>query len=106
MSTEHTQQHPLSVYLWIWGWLFLLSLGSYLVDISTWHIAIKWILILLFMMAKAILIIAVFMHMVWERLAIVTAVFLPPGALLFALLILALEAEYTISSRLTFFFLG
>jgi cytochrome c oxidase subunit 4 len=27
-----TQQHPIKLYLVVWGWLFVLSTGSYLVD--------------------------------------------------------------------------
>ena len=26
------QQHPIKLYLVVWGWLFILSLGSYLVS--------------------------------------------------------------------------
>jgi cytochrome c oxidase subunit IV len=98
------QQHPLSMYLWVWGWLFVLSIGSYLVDISALDIYIKWTLITLFMFAKAGLIMAVFMHMMWERLSLVTAITVPPGVLLVAMLILALETQSIISSRLAYFF--
>ena len=40
--------------------------------------ALRWSLILLFMMLKAGLIVAVFMHMAWERLALAYAILLPP----------------------------
>lgn len=108
MSTDAQaqQQHPLRVYFWVWGWLFVLSVFSYLVDISNLHLHIKWVLITIFMFAKAGLIMAVFMHMVWERLSLVTAILLPPGVLLVAMLILGLEAQYTISQRLSYFFTG
>ena len=106
MSSEHTQQHPLSVYLWVWAWLFLFSLGSYLVDISSWPIAVKWTLILLFMVTKAALIIAVFMHMVWERAALSYAILLPPVAVLVFVVIMVFESDYTALTRTTFFVFG
>ena len=103
MAEEQGQQHPLSVYFWVWGWLFVLSVGSYLVDISNLHIYIKWILITLFMLVKAGLIMAVFMHMVWERLSMTMVILAPPFVLLLAMAIFGLEAQYTLSSRLQFF---
>lgn len=103
---EGQQQHPLKVYFWVWGWLFVLSAGSYWVDISDLHTHIKWILITLFMLVKAGLIMAVFMHMIWERLSITMIILTPPGVLLVAMAIFGLEAQYTISSRLQYFFFG
>jgi len=106
--TEHAveQQHPLKVYFWVWGWLFVLSFGSYFVDIAGINEYLKWFLITLFMLVKAGLIMAVFMHMVWERLSLVIVVIAPPFVLLVALAIFALEAEYTISSRIQYFLGG
>lgn len=101
---EGQQQHPLKVYFWVWGWLFVLSVGSYVVDISDLHTHIKWILIALFMLVKAGLIMAVFMHMIWERLSITMVILTPPGVLLVAMTIFALESQYTVSSRLQYFF--
>ena len=37
-----------------------------------------WFLIITFMLLKAGLIVAVFMHMLWERLALVYAILVPP----------------------------
>ena len=54
----------------VWGWLFVLSTCSYLVDYFGLHGYLRWSLILLFMVLKAGLIVAVFMHMAWERLAL------------------------------------
>ena len=65
----------------VWGWLFVLSTGSYLVDYGL-HGYLRWSLILLFMVLKAGLIVAVFMHMARERLALVYAILLPPVAVL------------------------
>src|SRR5438876_732185 len=57
------QQHPIKLYLVVWGWLFVLSTCSYLVDYFGLHGYLRWSLILLFMVLKAGLIVAVFMHM-------------------------------------------
>ncbi|MGY3459820.1 cytochrome c oxidase subunit IV [Bradyrhizobium sp. LM3.4] len=61
------QQHPIKLYLVVWAWLFVLSTCSYLVDYFGLHGSLRWSLILLFMVLKAGLIVAVFMHMAWER---------------------------------------
>ena len=72
------QQHPIGIYLQVWGWLFVLSTFSYLVDYFHLEGYLRWTLILVFMALKAGLIIAVFMHMMWERLALMYAICLPP----------------------------
>src|ERR1700682_2129604 len=76
------QQHPIKLYLVVWGWLFVLSTCSYLVDYFGIHGYLRWSLILLFMVVKAGLIVAIFMHMAWERLALMYAILVPPGAVL------------------------
>ncbi|MFU8876695.1 MAG: cytochrome C oxidase subunit IV family protein [Wenzhouxiangellaceae bacterium] len=103
--TDHQaeQQHPLRVYFWVWGWLFVLSAASYFVDIIDINQYLKWTLITMFMLIKAGLIMAIFMHMIWERLALTIVVLAPPAVLLVALGILALESRYTMFSRLQFF---
>jgi len=55
------------------------------------------------MMLKAGLIVAIFMHMAWERLALVYAILVSPIAVLVFVWIMAIESEYTLWSRLTFF---
>ncbi|HEY3242268.1 MAG TPA: cytochrome C oxidase subunit IV family protein [Phycisphaerae bacterium] len=97
------QQHPLGIYFKIWGLLFVLSTASYLVDYFHVQGYLRWFLILTFMLLKAGLIVAVFMHMLWERLAIVYAILVPPLLLLVLLGIGALEADYTFFTRGTFF---
>jgi cytochrome c oxidase subunit IV len=97
------QQHPLGIYLKIWGWLFVLSTASYLVDYLHVQGYLRWSLIIIFMLLKAGLIVAVFMHMLWERLALVYAILVPPLLLLVLLSIGALEADYTFFTRGTFF---
>ena len=99
----HGQQHPLGIYLKIWGLLFVLSIASYLVDYFHFQGLLRWSLIVLFMLLKAGLIVAVFMHMLWERMALVYAILVPPLLLITFIAIGALEADYTLGSRGTFF---
>ncbi|HEY3049032.1 MAG TPA: cytochrome C oxidase subunit IV family protein [Polaromonas sp.] len=101
MSTG--QQHPISLYLKIWGLLFVLSTMSYLVDYFHFQSYLRWGLILTFMLMKAGLIVAVFMHMAWERLALVCAILLPPGCLLVLVGLMVMEADHTFVTRLLFF---
>jgi cytochrome c oxidase subunit IV len=107
-STTHTegQQHPIKLYLVVWGWLFVLSTCSYLVDYFGLHGYLRWFLILLFMVMKAGLIVAVFMHMAWERLTLIYAILLPPAAVLVFVGIMVFEANYTLFTRLDFFGAG
>jgi cytochrome c oxidase subunit IV len=51
------------------------------------------------MLLKAGLIVAVFMHMVWERFALVYAVIVPPLVLIVFVGIGILEADYTFFAR-------
>ena len=97
------QEHPVKLYLVVWGWLFILSAGSYLVDYVGLQGFPRWGLILLFMLLKAGLIVAVFMHMAWERLALVYAIITPPVFVLVFVTIMVLESDYTIWMRTTFF---
>ena len=97
------QQHPIRLYLVVWGWLFVLSTCSYLVDYFGLHGYLRWSLILLFMILKAGLIVAVFMHMAWERLALAYAILLPPVAVLIFVAIMVFESEYTHLIRALFF---
>jgi cytochrome c oxidase subunit IV len=100
---EIGQQHPLGIYFKIWGLLFVLSTASYLVDYFHFQGYLRWGLILVFMLLKAGLIVAVFMHMLWERLAIVYAILVPPLLLLVLLGIGAFEGGYTFFTRGEFF---
>ena len=107
-ATTHAegQQHPLKLYLVIWGWLFILSTCSYLVDYFHLQGYLRWSLILIFMILKAGLIVAVFMHMAWERLALVYAIIVPPVLVLVFVEIMAIEANYTELTRVIFFASG
>lgn len=102
MSAEG-QQHPISVYFWIWGLLFVLSACSYMVDYMDFQGYLRWGLILIFMFLKAGLIVAVFMHMMWERLAIVYAILVPPLVIGVLILLMALEGDYVFDTRSLFF---
>lgn len=104
-TTAHAegQQHPLGIYIKIWAWLFVLSTGSYLVDYFHFEGYLRWFLILLFMILKASLIVAVFMHMRWERLALLYAIMLPPIAVLVFVSIMVFESDYVFGLRNTFF---
>jgi len=97
------QQHPIGIYLKIWGLLFVLSTASYLVDYFHFQGYLRWFLIVTFMLMKAGLIVAVFMHMLWERLAMVYVILVPPLVLMVLLGIGAFEANYTFFTRNTFF---
>jgi cytochrome c oxidase subunit IV len=100
------QQHPIAMYLKIWAWLFVLSAASYAVDYFGAESYLRWFLILLFMILKSGLIVAVFMHMMWERLALMYAILLPPVLVLVFVFLMAHEADYTFLTRGTFFGLG
>jgi len=103
MSPDATQQHPIGLYLKVWGLLFVLSTLSYLVDYFHFQSYLRWSLILSFMALKAGLIVAVFMHMAWERMALICAILLPPLCLLVLVGLMAAEADYTFGTRLLFF---
>jgi cytochrome c oxidase subunit IV len=84
MTSTEGQQHPLGIYFKIWILLFVLSA-------------------FFFMMLKAGLIVAVFMHMIWERLALVYAIIVPPLLLLVFVGIGTLEGDHTYLTRMIFF---
>jgi cytochrome c oxidase subunit 4 len=102
-SQVQGQQHPLGIYFKIWGLLFVLSIGSYLVDYFHVQGLLRWSLIVIFMLLKAGLIVSVFMHMLWERMALVYAIVVPPLLLVTLIAIGALDGEYTFKTRGTFF---
>jgi cytochrome c oxidase subunit 4 len=104
-TTAHVegQQHPLKLYFLVWGLLFVLSAMSYMVDYVGLQGMLRWSLIVVFMLLKAGLIVAVFMHMAYERLALTYAILLPPLAVLVFLAIMTVESDYTFFTRATVF---
>lgn len=103
MTSATGQQHPISLYLKVWALLFVLSAMSYSVDYFHVQGGLRWSLILVFMVVKAGLIVAVFMHLAWERLALICALLLPPLCLLVLVGLMSAEADYTHLTRLLFF---
>jgi cytochrome c oxidase subunit 4 len=103
VSHDTHQEHPLKTYFVVWGWLFVLSACSYMVDYIGIQGYARWALILIFMVLKAGLIVAVFMHMAWERLALAYAIIVPPVLILVFVAMMVLESEYTLFTRMTFF---
>ena len=102
MAHAEGQQHPLKIYFLIWGLLFVFSAASYGTDFLD-HGLFRWGLILLFMFLKAGFIIAIFMHMAWERIALIYAILGPPVLLLFLIGFMAVEGEYTEGTRIDYF---
>ena len=103
MSEAEGQQHPISIYLWIWGLLFVFSAFSYAVDYFQLQGYLRWTLILVFMFLKAGFIVAIFMHMAWERLALISAILGPPLVLLVFIGLMVVEGDYTFLNRLDVF---
>ena len=102
-DAAHGQQHPISIYLKIWALLFVLSTMSYMVDYFHVQGVLRWTLIVVLMIAKAGLIVSIFMHMMWERLALVYAILIPPLFLLVLMVLMAAEARHTFGMRELFF---
>jgi cytochrome c oxidase subunit IV len=100
---EGHQQHPLGIYIWVWMLLFVLSFFSYMVDYFQLEGMLRWSLVVIFMLLKAGFIVAVFMHMAWERLALIYAILLPPLCILVLIGLMALESDYTFFTRLVAF---
>ena len=106
MAHAEGQQHPIRIYLVVWVLLFIFSTCSYLVDYFHLQGTLRWSLILLFMIVKAGLIVAVFMHMRWERLALMYAILVPPVLVLVFVALMTFEADYTFLTRIIFFATG
>ncbi len=106
MAHAEGQQHPIGIYFKVWGLLFVLSAFSYLVDYYQVESYLRWTLILTFMIMKAGLIVAVFMHMRWERLALMYAIVLPPALVMLFMLLMTSEADNNFLTRGIFFAVG
>tara|TARA_A100001011_G_C13874689_1_gene660472 strand:+ start:224 stop:556 length:333 start_codon:yes stop_codon:yes gene_type:complete len=97
------QQHPISTYFKVWGLLFVLSGLSYWVDYVQLQGFWRWTLILTFMFLKAGFIVAIFMHMAWERMAFALAILGPPLILLVFIALMSSEGSYIELVRSLFF---
>ena len=103
-AVEHEHASPpIKLYLQIWGLLFVLSAMSYAVDYFAFQGIARWTLIIIFMLLKAGLIVAIFMHMAWERMALVYAILVPPLALGTLVWLMWIESDYTFWTRILFF---
>ncbi len=102
-TTVAHQQHPIGIYIKVWILLFVLSFFSYLVDFFHLEGLLRWSLILILMTLKAGFIVAVFMHMKWERLALIFAITLPPLAILVLVGMMSVESHYVNDNRHTHF---
>lgn len=103
MSDAASNQHPIGIYLKIWLLLFVLSTLSYLVDWFQFQGYLRWTLILFFMFLKAGFIVAIFMHLSWERLSLKYVLLLPPLAIAVLVALMSVEADYTYFNRMEFF---
>ncbi|HEY2444482.1 MAG TPA: cytochrome C oxidase subunit IV family protein [Rhizomicrobium sp.] len=102
-DSKQGQQHPLGIYFTIWALLFVLSTFSFLVDYFHFQGFQRWALIVIFMWLKAGLIVAIFMHMRWERLALKYAILIPPLLLAVLVSLMSIESNYTYWTRVIFF---
>ena len=109
MAQENKQEvttHKIGVYLWIWGLLFVFSFFSYMVDYLNFEGSLRWTLIVLFMFSKAALIMSIFMHLFWERYAIVNVLLWPMTLMMLFVWIMVAESKYTLLTRIFYFILG
>jgi cytochrome c oxidase subunit IV len=74
-----------------------------MVDYLNFQGTLRWTLIVVFMFVKAGFIVAIFMHMRWERLALKLAILLPPIAIVVLIGLMTLEGDYTFLTRIEFF---
>ena len=103
---EQATTHKIGIYLWIWGLLFVLSFFSYMVDWYNFQGMLRWSLILIFMFLKAGLIMAFFMHLFWERYALVNVLLWPMTAIACFIFLMVAEFEYTVFTRIFYFVTG
>ena len=103
---EGNSQHPLKIYFQVWTLLFVFSAFSYMVDWFQFQGLLRWTLILTFMFLKAGLIMAFFMHLFWERYALVNVLLWPMTAIACFVGLMVAEGKYTVFTRFIYFVLG
>ena len=105
-NNKKTTTHSIGIYLWIWGLLFVFSTFSYMVDWYNFQGLLRWSLIIFFMLLKAGLIMAIFMHLYWERWAIVNVLLWPMTLIGVFVAIMVSESQYTFFTRLFYIVTG
>ena len=103
---QEVHTHKIGIYLWIWGLLFVFSFFSYMVDYLEFQGLLRWTLIVAFMLTKAGLIMSIFMHLYWERWAIVNVLLWPMTLIGVFISIMVAESHYTFFTRLFYFVVG
>jgi cytochrome c oxidase subunit IV len=103
MAQEHGQQPPIATYVKVWALLFVLAAMSYFVGYFTAEGILRWFLLVVLMLLQAGLIVSLLMHLVWERMALVFAILLPPLLLIALIGIGALDGLSTLWTRNAFF---
>ncbi|NRB39467.1 MAG: cytochrome C oxidase subunit IV family protein [Pseudomonadales bacterium] len=99
----HQTPPPISLYLKVWLALFILSTFSYMVDYLQLQGMLRWGLIISFMLLKASLIVSIFMHVFWERWALIGSLIAVPTLLISLIILMAIEADFIHLNRLLFF---
>jgi cytochrome c oxidase subunit 4 len=102
MASDEGQQHPLTIYWFMWIALFILSGFSYATDFMA-DGPLRAGLIILFMLLKAGGIVFIFMHMGWERLSLKLAILVPPIFIGVLIWMMSIEADHTFLTRIEFF---
>jgi cytochrome c oxidase subunit IV len=77
-----------------------------MVDWFAFQGLLRWSLIVIFMLLKAGLIMAFFMHLFWERYALVNVLLWPMTAIACFIVLMVAEAQYTVFTRAFYFFVG
>ncbi len=103
MAQEHGQHPAIGTYVKVWGMLFVLAACSYAVAYFGVPGLLRWVLLVVLMLMQAGLIVALLMNLVWERLALVFAILLPPTLLVVLIAIGALDGLSTHLDRNAFF---
>ena len=86
---------------------FTLSIGSFNVPFAQEIVFLGSVIIILFLMfLKAGLIMAFFMHLYWERYALVNVLLWPMTAIACFIFLMVAEFEYTVFTRLFYFVTG
>ena len=107
-KNKENQQRPTRLeYTFGYGafYLFLSFFPTWLTG-TNFKVFLRWSLILFFMFLKAGLIMAFFMHLFWERYALVNVLLWPMTAIACFVGLMVAEGKYTVFTRLIYFVLG